>query len=253
MSADDLSQNTVVEEYVDQGPDRVTQVLKWAILFVVVCIAVLAVYAVVAGVVMPPAPRTQAEALLNSGEAAVQKNPGNGKAWAQYARVLYLTGSKDEAWDALKRARKAVKDETILWVNVQEVDMLLTEGKDEDVLKKSKDYIQQDINFRGKANAELGAKGIKAPLEAIDNEPTIQMFVMRATAEGNLKKYKDAVRDLDNALVLDPQAADIIALRGWAKLNAKDKKGAKADFETALKFLPDNQSAQSGLEALKSK
>ena len=50
------------------------------------------------------------------------------------------------------------------------------------------------------------------------------------------------------ALQLDDKAADLVTLRGWAKLRAGDKKGAAKDFQNALKFLPGDASATNGLK-----
>ena len=118
-------------------------------------------------------------------------------------------------------------------------------------------YILRDFGARARiVRAEEAAankqKGIAVPIEAAYNEPTIRAFLLRATAESALGRHKEAVMDYGNALVLDPKAADILILRGWAKYNAGDKKGAREDFEKAARFLPDDPSAIAGLRAVES-
>jgi len=235
--------------------DPVVRFMRWAILFIVVCIVALAGYAVLAGVLNPPAPRTQAEAILASAEAAVRLDPGNGQAWAQLARAQYLMGERAESAKTIAQARKRVKDRTILWVYNQELDQLVRDGKNPEALKKSTEYVQKDIDFRTEQAEDYLARGINPPLDAqnAENQTTIQLFLLRATAQMNLKKPKDAVVSYDNALRMSPMAADVLALRGWAKLEAGDEKGAKKDFESSLKYLPGNEAATEGLEELEAK
>lgn len=239
------------------GPDRVVVVLRWAIIFVVVCIVSLALYAVMAGALDPPAPRTQAELVLARSEAAVQANKKNGQAWAQLARAQYLTGKKDEAYATIALARKSVKanERPMLWVNNQELDMLIRDGKNEQAAKRAVVYVKTDAEIRVRERADQLAKGIDQDLQAQDaaNQTSITLFMLKATAESNLKKYNDAVKSYDNALLMNPALSDVLTLRGWAKMNAGDKTGAKKDFESALKYMPDLESAKAGLKAIDSK
>jgi tetratricopeptide (TPR) repeat protein len=146
-----------------------------------------------------------------------------------------------------------VKDSSILWDNNQELDMLIRDGKNAEALKKSTAYVQKDVDLRAKTQQEYAGRGISVPLEAQDlaNQTTIQLFLLRASAQMNLEKFDDAVVSYNNALKMSPMAADVLALRGWAKLESGDKKGAKKDFEASLKYLPDNESATEGLAELK--
>lgn len=236
---------------VDSGPDRIVVFLRWAIIFVIVCILCLALYAVLAGVLSPPAPRTQAELILARSEAAVQANKKDGQSWAQLARAQYLTGKKKEAYATIAQARKSIEEteSPILWVNNQELDMTIRDGKNEQALKMADKFIKMDADIRIKQRAAELNKGIDQPLEgqSTENQTTIELFLMKAAAEGNLKKHKDAVKSYDNALLMAPRASDILAMRGWAKLDAGDKAGAKKDFQAALKFMPDLESAKAGL------
>ena len=239
---------------VDIKPDRVVVILRWAIIFIVVCILSLAVYAVFAGVLEPPAPRTQAELILARSEAAVQANKKNGQAWAQLARAQYLTGDKGKAYATIALARKSIEasESPSLWVNNQELDMVIRDGRNEQALKMAAGFVKADAEIRVRERAEQLSKGIDQPLEAqnIANQTSIELFLLKAAAEGNLKKYKDAVKSYDNALLMAPRASDVLALRGWAKLNAGDQKGAKLDFEAALKYMPDLESANAGLREI---
>ncbi len=79
------------------------------------------------------------------------------------------------------------------------------------------------------------------------------MLVLQGGGAGNMGKWKDAVKTLDYAIELDPLGADLHTLRGWAKLRAGDKAGAKKDFQKALAYMPDNTSAAQGLKEASAK
>lgn len=252
MSADANEGVEVTELHAE--PDRVIVAMRWAIVFMVVCIATLAAYAVVAGVFRPPAPRTQAESILSRSKASVQANKEDGQAWAQLARAQYLTGNKNEAYETIALARRSVEasERPILWINIQELDMTIRDGKNEQALKMADTFVKKDADIRVRERAEELSKGIDQSLEAqtVQNQPSIELFLLKATAESNLKKHKAAIESYDNALLMVPLASDILTLRGWAKLNAGDEKGATKDFETALKYMPDMESAKAGLQAI---
>ena len=168
-------------------------------------------------------------------------------------RVQYLTGRKDEAYATIALARRSVEasERPILWVNIQELDMTIRDGKNEQALKSATAFVKKDAEIRLRERAEQLSRGIDQSLEAqtTENQASIELFLLKATAESNLKKYEDAIESYDNALLMAPMASDILALRGWAKLSADDAKGAKKDFKTALKYMPDLESAKAGLKA----
>lgn len=242
-----------IREVVDEGPDRVVRFLRMAILFVVACLVALAGYAVVGGILRPPAPRTQAESVLAIAEAGVRKHPGDGMLWAQLARAQYLTGSKEEAYETIKRSRKSVKDRTVLWVNNQELDMLIRDGKYKKAADLSVKYVKEDGEIRGKEFAENSAKNIKVPLSEQNNEnqSSIQLFLLQASAFGSLGEYDKSIEAYDNALLMAPRAADILTLRADVLLKSGDAKKAAKDYEAALKYLPDDTAANAGLKAAK--
>jgi len=239
------------EEYETTGPDKVSRVLTYGIVLLVISLLCVIIYALLVGIFVPPAPRTLVESSLLEAEAAVKKDPGNGKAWAALAGAQWAGGDRGGAWETLERARKAVKDRTILLVNVKHLQFLLAEGKDAQALKKADEYIELEAKTKVEELNAQAAKGITVPSMIQNNSDAIQLFLVKATAQGNLGKWKEAVTTLDSALLLDDRAADLLRMRGWAKLKAGDAKGARGDFEQALQFLPGDESATQGLEQAK--
>jgi tetratricopeptide (TPR) repeat protein len=80
--------------------------------------------------------------------------------------------------------------------------------------------------------------------QALALSPTdIELFIMRATAEGMMGRYKDAVDDVSQALGLDAKRPDALVLRAvmHRKLNQLDL--AQADVSQALALDPDDPDA----------
>jgi tetratricopeptide (TPR) repeat protein len=247
VSASERPDRVAQEEYVVQEPDRMVRFLRYGIFFVIVCLLCLVIYALLVGALMPPAPRTQVEAALLDAQAAVKKNPGSGQAWAQLAGAQYAGGDTRSAWNTIASARKSVSDRTILLVNTKELDFLLIEGKNAEVVKKGTEFIKLEAKYQTEALNKQAQKGITIPASLQNNAEALKLFVDKATAEGNLGQWKASIKTLDEAMLLDDTAADLLTMRGWAKLRAGDKSGAKKDFQRALQFMPNDPSATQGL------
>jgi tetratricopeptide (TPR) repeat protein len=248
MTASDHHNHTDVTEYAVEEPDRLVTAMKLGIAFTVICILCVVLYAVLVGAVAPSAPRTLAENSLLQAKAAVKKWPGSGKAWGALAGARYASGDTKGAWQAIKEGQARVKDQTILWVNSRELDMLILENKNSLAASRAAEAIKVEAKFRVQELAENAKKGISEPQQNNpDQTESIRLFVLKATAEGNLGQWKEATKTLTQALEFDSMAADIIRMRGWAELRAGDKAAAKKDFQRTLVFLRDDPSAKQGL------
>lgn len=244
----DWSDQVNGSEYVVDEPDRVVTIMKWGIAFVVVCILCLAIYAVLVGAVSPAAPRTLAETSLLQAQAATKRWPGSGKAWAALAGARYTTGDTKGAWQAIREGQTRVKDQTVLWVNTKELDFLIYEKKDSLATSRAADAVKTETKFRFTEITENASKGIYEPQQNnSDQSESVRLFVLKATAEGNLGRWKDAIKTLTTALELDTRAADVMTMRGLAELKVGDKTAAKKDFKQALLYMPDDPAATRGL------
>jgi tetratricopeptide (TPR) repeat protein len=113
-------------------------------------------------------------------------------------------------------------------------------------------FVKTDAEIRVKERAAQLAQGIDIALDAqtAENQTSIELFLLKATAETNLGKHQDAVKSYDNALLMAPLASDLLVLRADAKYRAGDEKGAKEDYQTALKYVPDLEAAKAGLSTI---
>ena len=68
-------------------------------------------------------------------------------------------------------------------------------------------------------------------------------LVDRSIAAGSLKRFADAVTDLNRALTIDPQRTEALVFRGAALRHLNQLDSARADIAAALKSDPDNAEA----------
>ena len=108
-----------------------------------------------------------------------------------------------------------------------------------------------------KANAAYAAQSYQDAyplLEALNDQapenPEINFLMGRCALE--LKRYDEAIADLNRILVADPDNPDVLASRGFARKQLKDFQGAKADFEKALNIKPDFRFASRMIQSLAS-
>jgi tetratricopeptide (TPR) repeat protein len=96
----------------------------------------------------------------------------------------------------------------------------------------------------------LAQKGIQVVGGNTQTRVSVDTALQVAEACMGLERYDEAVNLYDYALRLEPTAADIVSMRGWARLAKGDKAKAKADFAQALEYLPDDPSALKGMKQL---
>lgn len=233
--------------------DMLSVALGLGVFFVITSILIFVLYGLLTGVFTQPAPRSSMEASLREDQLAVRTNPADGKSWGNLAHVLYISGDKQGAWNAIATARRSVPatDNDIIWVNLAQMDLLIRDGKNTDAVAASKAYVKSAVDFLTVDQHNTQNSGTNLSLDQFPETPlVVQLLFLQATAQGNLGQWKDAVASLDSALQLDPLAADILDARAQAKLNAGDKAGAKTDWQKVLTFLPSDQQAQQGLASL---
>jgi len=237
-------------EYIEEqsSRDRVSTILTVAIFVVVLGVLTVVGYAVVAGWLNPPAPRTVGEATLVAAQAAVAANPSDGGAWQAYITSLMAANQNAKAAQAIAMAQKAVKDESITSVNVAVVQYLASQGKFDQALQTANAAITKDLAFRQAELKNLRANGVLAAESMIPADHLIKLYVLKSQLLDRQKKYDDAVASLTAALQYDQQASDVMTSRGYIYLEMGRKADAKKDFQNALKFIPDYAPALSGLK-----
>jgi tetratricopeptide (TPR) repeat protein len=203
--------------------------------------------ALVMGVVGTTAPRTASERTLAVTEARYNAGERTAKGVAQYI-------------DALVVLKKYSKAQSVIDASLKTVDQ--TRGG-EITLSQAKLFFAKKQYQKAIDTAEASQKIAKAKYDSeIKSTSTnesraygypgsyMEAFILLAQANEKLGNWKEAVVAYDGYLKLDKSAADMLIARGFAKIEAGDKDGAKADFTTALQFIPDDARALKGLKKI---
>jgi tetratricopeptide (TPR) repeat protein len=231
--------------------DRPTQWLAWATAGVVLMLIALVAYAYLAGVFVKDTPaRTAEEDALAQTSASIAQNPSNGAGYAVRAEALFAIGDETGAFATLDTGEAAVKGKNpdLLYVLRSRTALLDRQGKfaeaavaGEKAMKASDDYLKAQ-------GVVLVQKGINVVGGNTQTRPSVDTALQVAEAYMGLKNYDKAIGLYNYALALEPTAADIVTMRGWVYIQQGDKVKAKADFERALEFMPDDADALSGMK-----
>ena len=98
---------------------------------------------------------------------------------------------------------------------------------------------------------ELVGKGLSP--QGADTKLTVAAAVELAAAYIGQEKWDEAIKLYTYALTYDPNAADILSMRGWAYLEKGSEASATVDFNEALRYLPDDPRTLEGLKKLEAK
>ncbi len=245
----------VTRRVVEQKSDPVTRWLVWGAVFLTLMLVAVVVYGVLTGAFSGSAPDTAEEAALAQTAEAIRANPTNGAAYAIRAETLNKLGKVDEAYEVLDQGEKAVGDAVPALIYIlrsrtmllnQEKRFAEAEAVGKRALEASDRYIAQQIR-------ELTSKNLVPAVGSLDARGTIDAALQLAIAQSAQEKWEDAAKAYEYALFYEPTAADILVMRGWVYVEMGAETSATADFNEALKYLPNDESALAGLKALESK
>jgi tetratricopeptide (TPR) repeat protein len=232
--------------------DRTTRLLWWAVITAVLTLVSVIAYGYLAGALETAPPRTAEEDAIASTAEAIAKNPSDGKQYAIRAEALHSTGSRTEAFQVLDQGEKAVagKNPALLYILRTRTALLNDEGRFSEAAEVGLKAMDASDAYLTQQAQTLAQKGVTAISGNRDTRASVDTALLVAEAYTGLKQYAKAAETYDYALLLEPTAADILSMRGWAYLEAGDKAKAKADFEATLKYLPDDEYAVRGMKEL---
>lgn len=192
-------------------------------------------------------PQTVTDRAVRDQELAYREDPADPVKGAAYARVLIETGRLDQAERVLARYRGTETTEAKAAVAVQEIRLLLARGDAEaalDAVKGAKSAVEALRTLR---REQLRSRGISFEPGMPEQ---VELGLLWADAAEKSSKLEAAVEALTWVLEEDGTAADVLTRRGELLVRLGKKDQARADFEKALKMLPDYEPAKKGLESL---
>lgn len=228
--------------------DPVVWWLKIAIGMVITIAFVAVIYGLLTGIVSPSSPRTATEARLTLLEATIKQNPESGAAWRDYAAALYASGEKAKARKVVDRATNAVSGLDRTFPALIELDQLWAEKEYERVVTKAKRAFEADKKYHQEYIAAKARMGVTIRDSDIPSKETIEILLYQARGSGAQGDWTAAIEALTTALTYDPLASDVLVLRGDAYERDGQPDKARADYEQALKYIPDMPAALAGME-----
>jgi tetratricopeptide (TPR) repeat protein len=228
-------------------------VLGWATVGVVLMLVSLVAYAFLSGVfVKDVPPRTAQEDALAATAASIAQDPSNGAQYAIRAEALYGIGDKTEAFKTLDAGEAAVggKNPALLYILRARTALLNLEHRYADAVKVGQRAMIASDEYLRAQGVVLVQKGISVVGGNTQTRVSVDTALQVAQAYMGLKEYDKAIELYDYALRLEPTAADVVSMRGWAHLEKGDKVKARSDFQQALEYVPDDPYATSGMKEL---
>jgi len=235
------------ETVASERADRMIPILGVAIGFVFVTMLSVLLYFVVTGAINPPAPRTAYEARISTLESVIQTEPENGGAWSDYIRAW--TGVQDyesagKAWQDATEVLEGRPDQ-LIQVDLAWAQSLMLQNRYAEAIEQA----QVVIDSEDEAQAVLVENlGLRAELGIAGTGTLVPAHVLQGGSYAALEEWEQAVDAFSEALALAPVAADVLVSRGRAYLELGMEAEARADFETAAQFIPEDPTIKEFLE-----
>lgn len=234
----------------NQANDPVVKRLWISLAALVVVLLFAVLYVVVAGFINPAGPRTAVEArLLLSGDAAKQQ-PQSGEARFDYILSLAVVGRNRVALDEVNQAKKDLKGLELPYAYLAEASVLFGQGKYDQAVKAADVGIKVKDTAVAAEVAKFAEKKIKMDPESLSQNLSVRLLMVKAQSLARRGRTKDSLVALTAALKADPLASDVLVLRAKTYQELGETGKARADFQTALKYIPDFEPALSGLREL---
>lgn len=227
---------------------RTNLVLGLVVFFLIATLATVFGYAVWSGMFSARAPQTAEERQLYALEALTKSKPTDAAAWADYVRALIGVQQYDTAKSALARASVLTSGAPL--VETQQVRLLNATGDPKGAVKAADAVIAKVQKLRADTLAKLSQSGITGVVTPPETEAMVEVTLLKGQILYKAKDWSGAIDALTLTLKEDPTASDVLTIRGDAYRTAGKADLARADYNGALKYLPDFAPAKAGLEAL---
>lgn len=227
--------------------DPVVRIMAWIAAGLMVLYLVGILSALLTGVLQSPAPRTASERTLDAAQSAVKAGDHSGKALADYANALIEVQQFGAAQDVIDTAPKSALGTPTGDLELARARLYLAEGNYA-AAQTQADKAMKVIKVP--YDAKIATAGLNTAKTLGLNENYYSALLIKGAAAMAAGDPHGAIKSFDAYLDHDGFASDVLVQRAKAKTAIKDIAGAKADFQAALKYTPDYQSALDGLKTI---
>ncbi len=192
---------------------------------------------------MPP--RTALERELTALDPANVSGESSGAEYASYAAALIRAGQLTQAADALA-AGFAVEPQN-LELRIQEARLLHARGESEAALTSLDRLLMLTEELRRERASDFASRGITSSPDRPEAGIVVAATLLKAEIYSDADRPNEAIAAFELALAQDPTMSDVLVSRGNLYLEIGMVDDARSDFEAALGFVPDLESALAGL------
>lgn len=190
------------------------------------------------------APRTAVERDTAAAEIAVRARPSDPSAWQTLTYAYARAGRFDDALETVRRGRESTKEQALL---LPEAEVLRIAGRYSDAVPV---YDSAIVTLSKEESEAVAARAKQGVAMAAPSAALVRAYFGRALARNAAGDNAGAIEDVLAALDLAPGQASMRVTLGDLYAASDQKDLAKAAYTEALRFIPDDEQALSGLKRL---
>lgn len=225
--------------------DKWTTLLRLAVLFLSTTLVVAVLFSVLVTRDAAEAPRTAVERQLLAAKALLETEPEDTSAVATYVRALVAASQLSQAEEVLQRGLTIDPNSPALMVEQARLSNAMGDADGAIALLDQASVVVYER--RTAREEEYRERGILSEAGAPEREAVIEGALLRAAIFEGSGEHALVTDALSVALDEDPTMADVLVKRAEAYLKLGEPILAQADFEAALRFVPDSEAALKGL------
>jgi tetratricopeptide (TPR) repeat protein len=227
--------------------DPLVRIMLWATFGIVILYLAAVLGALAMGVLNTSVPKTASERALAFTESAVQGGDHSSKALADYVNALIDVRQFGKAQGIIDNAPKSARLTAAADLEVSQARLYYAR-KDYTASVKAADEAMKVIQKQ--YEAELKKPGTNAAKAYGLDANYYDASLIKGLAQQAAGDYKAAIASYTVYLEKNPMESNVLVSRAEAKLKLNDTAGAKADYQAALKFVPDHAEALAGLKKI---
>lgn len=228
--------------------DPLVRVMAFVVAAIVILFLMFTIIVLFEGYLDPPAPRTYVEAKLTENASYVDAGVTEPEVWRDYVTLLIESKQYAKAQSVIDEAEGVIDDDWGQDRLVMQVELLSAQGRYDEAIAIADDAQAkiQEAYERELAKTELPNRAKAYGI----SENHSYLSLLKADIYLMQEKYTQAQTEMQLYADANPNEAGILIDLGDLKVRNGDVEGARADFERALGFLPEDPEIMKRLDEI---